>query len=282
LSELGVCDYYFVTRKSSSIGLAAVLVAIEQLDAQKFPKITSHRLLEELRGIYPQEIERIKEIKECKNRLLGLYIAGGYDQQKKEMERGRSPDAVIDTADSGRSRQQDVSRVDSGDIPDNTTHPLHSTRELDTGIKSDPTPSGTTCADEGSTDLVPVVTKILKKARTDSTDYISTFDLKGDTMQQDIHTDHAACIDVDPCESAGSLKHPQQNPECVDISNFIQNDSDAISNLSNQSIVETVEAANLKECERIARSKIEIAGNAELHQQCYRIRIVAQESNELS
>ena len=125
LTELGVCDYYFVTRNSSSIGLAAVLVAIEQLDAQKFPKITSHRLLEELRGVYRQEMERIKEIKECKNRLLGLYIAGGYDQQKKEMERGRSPDSVIDTADSGRSRQQDISRIASGDIPDNTSHPTH-------------------------------------------------------------------------------------------------------------------------------------------------------------
>ena len=95
LTELGVCDYFFVTRKASSIGLAAILVAMEQLDGQKYPNTTSHKLLEELRGVYPQELERIQEIKECKGRLLGLYIAGGYDQQRREIERGRSPDSVV-------------------------------------------------------------------------------------------------------------------------------------------------------------------------------------------
>jgi hypothetical protein len=51
LTEIAVCDYFFVTRKPFSIALAAVLVAMEQLDRQKFPKITSHRLLEELRAV---------------------------------------------------------------------------------------------------------------------------------------------------------------------------------------------------------------------------------------
>jgi len=106
LTELAVCDYFFVTRKPSSIGLAAILVAIEQLDAQKFPTITSHRLLEQLRSVYPQEMDRIKEIKECKNRLLGLYIAGGYDQQRKEMERGRSPDSVNNTPEADPRNHQ--------------------------------------------------------------------------------------------------------------------------------------------------------------------------------
>jgi hypothetical protein len=97
LTELSVCDYFFVSCKPSSVGLAAVLVAMEQLDEHKYPGITSHKLLENLRTIYPQEMDRIKQIKECKGRLLGLYMAGGYDQQRRDLERVRSPDSIVNT-----------------------------------------------------------------------------------------------------------------------------------------------------------------------------------------
>jgi hypothetical protein len=227
-------------------------------------------LLEELRGIYPQEMERIKEIKECKNRLLGLYIAGGYDQQKKEMKRGRSPDGVIDTTDNGRTRQQDASSIDSSDIPDKSTHILFFTRQHDAGVNTDPTPSETTGADEGSTDSVRAVAKILKKGRSldrkDSTDCISTIHLEGDAMQQDIHTDKAASIEVDPCESAGSLNHQLQNVECVDVTDNTNTVSNATLKLFHKSRCKTPGPVNLKYCEAMACTQIETSGDAEFHQ----------------
>ena len=73
LTELSVCNYYFVTRRASSIGLAAVLVSFDHLDTQKYPQISSDALVEGLRYIYPQEKDHIKEIEDCKTRLITLY-----------------------------------------------------------------------------------------------------------------------------------------------------------------------------------------------------------------
>eukprot|EP00985_Skeletonema_marinoi_P014512 scaffold7350_cov176-Skeletonema_marinoi.AAC.18 len=77
LTELSVCDYYFVTRKNSSIAIASIMNAIELMGPKKIePKYKVHFLHNIVRiGL---DIADDDEIIECYERLREMYIEGGY------------------------------------------------------------------------------------------------------------------------------------------------------------------------------------------------------------
>mmetsp|Transcript_21291 Transcript_21291/g.25349 ORF Transcript_21291/g.25349 Transcript_21291/m.25349 type:complete len:320 (+) Transcript_21291:33-992(+) len=82
LSELSVCDYYFVTRKPSSIAIASLMNAIDGID--------HHRLSAKQRLEFINNISSIShldcysdEVVECRNRLQDMYHQGGYCNQNQ-------------------------------------------------------------------------------------------------------------------------------------------------------------------------------------------------------
>eukprot|EP00579_Thalassiosira_antarctica_P011732 CAMPEP_0201913776 /NCGR_PEP_ID=MMETSP0903-20130614/4138_1 /ASSEMBLY_ACC=CAM_ASM_000552 /TAXON_ID=420261 /ORGANISM="Thalassiosira antarctica, Strain CCMP982" /LENGTH=329 /DNA_ID=CAMNT_0048449041 /DNA_START=135 /DNA_END=1124 /DNA_ORIENTATION=- len=78
LTELSVCDYWFATRKPSSIALASIINAIElqgpYLVDAKYKAEFLHRVV----GI-GMDIAHDDEIIECYTRLRQIYDAGGYN-----------------------------------------------------------------------------------------------------------------------------------------------------------------------------------------------------------
>mmetsp|Transcript_25838 Transcript_25838/g.44134 ORF Transcript_25838/g.44134 Transcript_25838/m.44134 type:complete len:327 (-) Transcript_25838:145-1125(-) len=83
LTELSVCDYWFVTRNPSSIALAAIISAIElqgsRIDNLKYEVDFLHRVADI--GI---DITKDEEVTECYNRLRKLFTAGGYNSSLDE------------------------------------------------------------------------------------------------------------------------------------------------------------------------------------------------------
>lgn len=76
LSELSVIDYFFVTKRASSVGLAALLNAIDSngnFSVNHRVEFLKH--LERLDNFDPNDAE----IGECRDRLCELYIQGGYE-----------------------------------------------------------------------------------------------------------------------------------------------------------------------------------------------------------
>lgn len=72
-TELSVIDYYFVTRRTSSVALAGLLNAMEILRLDEYaPQLLNQLTL--LDGFDPFDAE----ILECRQRLHELYAQGGY------------------------------------------------------------------------------------------------------------------------------------------------------------------------------------------------------------
>ena len=76
LTELSVCDYWFVTKKPSSIALASLLNALELQGEPKIPRSYKIQLLQQL-GCCGSDIYD-EEVIACYDRLRDMYIAGGY------------------------------------------------------------------------------------------------------------------------------------------------------------------------------------------------------------
>lgn len=75
LCELSVIDYFFVTKRASSVGLAALLNAIDcNLNFPSDHRVEFLKQLERLDDFDPNDAE----IGECRDRLRELYIQGGY------------------------------------------------------------------------------------------------------------------------------------------------------------------------------------------------------------
>lgn len=73
LSELAVIDYFFVPRKMSSLGLGALLHAMDIMHLTNFiPNLFEQ--LKHLRGFNPFS----DEVNDCRIRLRDLYLQGGY------------------------------------------------------------------------------------------------------------------------------------------------------------------------------------------------------------
>jgi hypothetical protein len=77
LTELTAMDYYFVNHRSSTIALAALLIAMDEISGAS--KDTANLLLDEL-----EKLSRFQGISEeltaCRGRLRLLYAQGGYSR----------------------------------------------------------------------------------------------------------------------------------------------------------------------------------------------------------
>jgi lipoyl(octanoyl) transferase len=101
LTELSVYDYYFVTRKSSSIAIACIVNAIELMGPKKIePKYKVHFLHNIVRiGL---DIADDDEIIECYERLREMYIEGGYTPTSEDED---DVDVPPDTANTNKRKR---------------------------------------------------------------------------------------------------------------------------------------------------------------------------------
>jgi len=75
LTELSVIDYFFVTKRSSVVALAALLNAMDNNRALPFSyRAEFLNQLQRLDNFDPND----PEVGECRDRLRELYIQGGY------------------------------------------------------------------------------------------------------------------------------------------------------------------------------------------------------------
>lgn len=109
MTELSVCDYWFVTKKPSSIALASLINAIELQGPRRVdPRYKVeflHRVVE-----LGMDIASDDEIIECYERLREMYNAGGYTPNLE--------DAAATSAEGGTGRVATVSPTGVGDGPD--------------------------------------------------------------------------------------------------------------------------------------------------------------------
>ena len=75
LTELSVIDYFFVTKRSASVALAALLNAMDNCRACVFE--TRHDFLNQLKALDDFD-PNDPQVEECRERLRDLYEQGGY------------------------------------------------------------------------------------------------------------------------------------------------------------------------------------------------------------
>ena len=121
MTELSVCDYWFIAKKPSSIALAALINAIELQGPRKVdPRYKVeflHRVVE-----LGMDIASDDEIIECYERLREMFIAGGYtpNLEDPEVVRPRNEASRNGASRNGEnnSRIATVSPTGSVDGPD--------------------------------------------------------------------------------------------------------------------------------------------------------------------
>lgn len=114
LTELSVCDYYFTTRKPSSIGVGALLTAFDSFDDATLPLRVRQRFLD---LVHMTDVidPAAQEVLECKGRLCEIYLqdSGHRHQQRGPVlnDGGRySPDCVTDMESSYHTSKRHCDR----------------------------------------------------------------------------------------------------------------------------------------------------------------------------
>eukprot|EP00540_Astrosyne_radiata_P015197 CAMPEP_0116853444 /NCGR_PEP_ID=MMETSP0418-20121206/17917_1 /TAXON_ID=1158023 /ORGANISM="Astrosyne radiata, Strain 13vi08-1A" /LENGTH=187 /DNA_ID=CAMNT_0004485849 /DNA_START=1 /DNA_END=564 /DNA_ORIENTATION=- len=87
LTELSVIDYFFVTKRASSVALAALLDAMDTLGS--IDHATRRDFLCQLKRLNDFDPED-PEIEQCRHRLRDLYNQGGYNRAE-EIQRQATP-----------------------------------------------------------------------------------------------------------------------------------------------------------------------------------------------
>lgn len=109
--ELSVCDYFFVTRKSSSIALASILNALDimcpKLTAVGISTVSIKRsLLRQIKKALPDlNFTCTPEVAECRIQLKIMYDEAVCNQQLEIQTKASdigSPKGVITNADEGQ------------------------------------------------------------------------------------------------------------------------------------------------------------------------------------
>jgi hypothetical protein len=100
LSELSVCDYFFVTRNPTSIALACVLTAFEGVPHDILPRTQRQNFVNEVYRITKINCT-VDEVHDCRLRLRDVYQRGNYHKPKEvgtgtsRRSGGQSPDNVV-------------------------------------------------------------------------------------------------------------------------------------------------------------------------------------------
>ena len=116
LTELSVCDYWFVTKKPSSVALAAIINALELQGPRRVDPRYKVEFLHRVVDI-GMDIANDEEIIECYERLREMYIAGGYTPTLEEPAESNSSSGNAN-ADSSTTRVATVSPTGVQDGPD--------------------------------------------------------------------------------------------------------------------------------------------------------------------
>lgn len=92
LTELSVCDYWFVSKKPSNIALASLINALELQGEPKIPRNCKNLLLQNLGSCGLKTIWYDDEVIACYERLRDIYAAGEYNplQSNDETRHARS------------------------------------------------------------------------------------------------------------------------------------------------------------------------------------------------
>jgi hypothetical protein len=113
LTELSVIDYFFVGHRQSSVGLASLLFAMDEI-----PAIT-----EQVRKEFFLEIGKValldhesSQVQDCRDRLRLLYAQGGYGRLATTETRAETVSPVC---------------VSYGCVPSNASAPVHRSSSSD-------------------------------------------------------------------------------------------------------------------------------------------------------
>ena len=83
LTELSVWDYYFVTRRPSSVALAAIFNAMEVVEQSRILHRNKAEFMDNIRNVV--NIDPVgEEVEMCRLRLRDMYHQGGYHQQNDD------------------------------------------------------------------------------------------------------------------------------------------------------------------------------------------------------
>jgi hypothetical protein len=108
LTELSVCDYFFVTKNSSSIALAGILNAFDILGESQVPPSAIALFIKRVNDIAGYDA-KCTEVEDCRERLRETYYHGGFNEsglgaivEEEADEKGRfcSPVCVSDISES--------------------------------------------------------------------------------------------------------------------------------------------------------------------------------------
>eukprot|EP00586_Coscinodiscus_wailesii_P020388 CAMPEP_0172504634 /NCGR_PEP_ID=MMETSP1066-20121228/180438_1 /TAXON_ID=671091 /ORGANISM="Coscinodiscus wailesii, Strain CCMP2513" /LENGTH=295 /DNA_ID=CAMNT_0013280909 /DNA_START=69 /DNA_END=956 /DNA_ORIENTATION=- len=83
LTELSVCDYFFVTRRPSSIALACILNAMEEVQS---PSHVTMEFLETAKRFAPDIDGDRQDVFECQAQLKELYYASGSNSHVTQVD----------------------------------------------------------------------------------------------------------------------------------------------------------------------------------------------------
>ncbi len=120
LSELSVCDYFFVTKNPTSVALACILTAFEG--------VSNDLLLRKQRQKFVNTVFRvtkinctIEEVHSCRLRLREVYQRGNYHKPKggtsERRSGGQSPDNVTHRVENNDANMEDESPSDNVAAP---------------------------------------------------------------------------------------------------------------------------------------------------------------------
>mmetsp|Transcript_30121 Transcript_30121/g.52151 ORF Transcript_30121/g.52151 Transcript_30121/m.52151 type:complete len:334 (-) Transcript_30121:391-1392(-) len=113
MTELSVCDYWFVTKKPSSVALAAIINAIELQGPSRIDPRYKVEFLHRVVDI-GMDIANDSEIIECYERLREMYISGGYahNLEDETVDRELSPVGVADGPDADNVNNDELSQME--------------------------------------------------------------------------------------------------------------------------------------------------------------------------
>ena len=85
LTELAVIDYHFAPLKPSSVGLAALMTAMEGVAEERLAMVDKQNFATNVYHI-AQVSPNDPEVMDCRTRLRTMYYEGGIYEQQKEAE----------------------------------------------------------------------------------------------------------------------------------------------------------------------------------------------------